>query len=236
MSKSCFYGLIDLVKLDVNDPRFFGFSEFLANETYGPLGDPRYVEYIGDIRDSGTHLLNLINEILDVARVEAGRLELREAEVDVAEIIERCLRSVDMSASKSGLTLTGDALDDLPFLFCDETRFRQILMNVLSNAVKFTEPGGSISVYANQLETGNLEIRIRDTGIGIAEEDMVDVFKVFGQADTSIHRRFEGAGLGLPLTKALVELHSGEFELESTPGVGTTAIIRFPEIRLVRRG
>jgi PAS domain S-box-containing protein len=213
-----------------------GFSEFLANETYGPLGDPRYVEYIGDIRDSGTHLLNLINEILDVAKVEAGKMELRENEVDLDEMVVRCIRSVEGRARKSGLSITGIVAPDLPFLRCDETKFRQILINVLNNAVKFTDRDGTIEVEGDLNDDGDLEIRIKDNGIGIAESDMEAVFKVFGQAESSLDRRFEGAGLGLPLTKALVELHAGDFRLESELGVGTTVFIVFPKDRLVERG
>jgi PAS domain S-box-containing protein len=210
-----------------------GFSEFLSNETFGPLGDPRYVEYVGDIKDSGTHLLNLINEILDVAKVEAGKMELRESEVDVDEMIVRSVRSVEGRALKSGLTIEGSAEPGLPFLRCDETKFRQILINVLGNAVKFTDKGGSIVVEGDLNDEGDMEIRVKDTGIGIAEEDMDSVFKVFGQAESSMDRRFEGAGLGLPLTKALVELHGGDFRLESKLGEGSTVYIIFPKDRLV---
>jgi PAS domain S-box-containing protein len=212
-----------------------GFSEFLANETFGPLGDPRYAEYIGDIRDSGTHLLNLINEILDVAKVEAGKMELRENEVDLDDMVLRGIRSVEGRAHKSGLTISGTVTPDLPFLRCDETKFRQILINVLNNAVKFTDKGGEIEVFGGLNEEGEMEIQVKDTGIGIAEEDMEDVFRVFGQAESSMDRRFEGAGLGLPLTKALVELHGGDFRLESELGVGTTVFISFPKDRLVNR-
>jgi PAS domain S-box-containing protein len=212
-----------------------GFSEFLANETFGPLGDPRYKEYIGDIRDSGTHLLNLINEILDVAKVEAGKMELRENEVDLDDMVLRGIRSVEGRAHKSGLTITGTVTPELPFLRCDETKFRQILINVLNNAVKFTDEGGTIEVFGGLNENDEMEIQVKDTGIGIAEEDMEDVFRVFGQAESSMDRRFEGAGLGLPLTKALVELHGGDFRLESELGVGTTVFISFPKDRLVSR-
>jgi PAS domain S-box-containing protein len=212
-----------------------GFSEFLANEAFGPLGDPRYLEYIGDIRDSGTHLLNLINEILDVSKVEAGKMELREGEVELDDMMVRCIRSVGGRARAAGLTISGTVDSEMPFLLCDETKLRQILINVLNNAVKFTDEGGTIEVGAEINDDGDLDIRISDTGIGIAESDMDAVFRVFGQAETTMDRRFEGAGLGLPLTKALVELHDGVFRLESELGVGTTVVITFPAVRLVDR-
>ncbi|MBT4019925.1 MAG: PAS domain S-box protein [Alphaproteobacteria bacterium] len=212
-----------------------GFSEFLANETFGPLGDARYKEYIGDIRDSGTHLLNLINEILDVAKVEAGKMELRENEVDLDDMVLRGIRSVEGRANKSGLIISGTVAPGLPFLRCDETKFRQILINVLNNAVKFTDAGGKIEVFAGLNDDGEMEIQVKDTGIGIAAEDMDAVFRVFGQAESAQDRRFEGAGLGLPLTKALVELHGGDFRLESELGVGTTVFITFPKDRLVNQ-
>jgi len=213
-----------------------GFSEFIANETFGPLGDERYLEYIGDIRDSGTHLLNLINDILDVSKVEAGKMDLRESDIDLDEMMERCIRSVGGRAREARLTITNNVVRGLPLVRCDETKMRQILINLLNNAVKFTDPGGNIEVGGEISDDGELRIYIKDDGIGIAAKDMEAVFNVFGQAEATSERRFEGAGLGLPLTRALVELHGGELYLESELGVGTTAFVRLPENRLVKLG
>ena len=213
-----------------------GFAEFIEREIYGSLGDERYKGYVSDIKASGVHLLDLINDILDVSRVEAGRLELRESVVDVEEAVRSSARFIRDRAHQSEISVDLSFEPGLPDLFCDETKFKQILVNLLGNAVKFTERGGSISVRAYVCpHLGGVDVAVSDTGIGIEEEDIEEILTVFGQVDSAVTRQYDGAGLGLPLTKALVELHGGRFRLDSKVGVGTKVTVCFPPERSVTR-
>ncbi len=210
-----------------------GFAEVIEKELLGPVGVPQYQEYAGDIRESGMHLLGLINDILDFSRMEAGMLELADQEVDVAELIASSVRMLKRRALDGKIKLVVRTGKTLPHLRGDERRIRQILLNLLSNASKFTPDGGSVSITADADEKRGMRIRVVDTGIGIAKKDIDKVLAPFGQVRNRTTRIIEGTGLGLPLTKTLVEKHGGELDLKSRPGQGTTITIRFPSDRLV---
>jgi PAS domain S-box-containing protein len=208
-----------------------GFAEIIQMEMLGPVGTERYLEYAADIGTSGHHLLNLINDLLDLSKIEAGKLELHEAWVDVPAAIETCLRLVKERALNHGVELTTELIGTLPPLWADERAMKQILLNLLSNAVKFTPQGGRVTVRAAIDEDNRLRLAVADTGIGIAEKDMPRVLEAFGQVDSTMNRKHAGTGLGLPLTKKLIEMHSGEFAIESAVGQGTTVSAHFPAAR-----
>jgi signal transduction histidine kinase len=210
-----------------------GFSEILKDECFGPVGSPVYKEYARHIHESGAHLLEIINDLLDLSRVEAGRTQLNESEVDVGEAVAACLRVIGERAEEGAIVISETVAADLPRLWCDARMLKQILINMLSNAVKFTPPGGSVTVSARTAAKGGLLLEIADTGIGIAEADIPKAMTPFQQIDNPMSRRFPGTGLGLPLTKSLVELHGGSFSLRSQPGVGTTVTIGFGPERVV---
>ena len=209
-----------------------GFSEVILKEMFGPLANERYTGYVKDIYDSGTHLYELINDILDISKAEAGKLELHESTVAMADVVARCLRLVAERTEHALVTITTDIAEDLPKLVADERKLKQILINLLSNAVKFTPEGGAIDIAATVDPDGWMRLSVKDTGIGIAPEDIETVMAPFGQVDSRLARRYEGTGLGLPLTKSLVELHGGTIAIESEVDVGTTVIIRLPAERL----
>jgi signal transduction histidine kinase len=206
-----------------------GFSEVMQTQIYGPLGDKRYAEYAGDIHRSGQHLLEIINDILDLAKVEAGRLELRPDRVDVAQLFTACERLMHNKAATAGVTLIVRHLDTVTEIVADEIRLRQILLNLLSNAVKFTPRGGYVTMLAERAADKTCEFKVIDTGIGMSEAEVAVAMEPFRQIDNTLARKYEGTGLGLPLTRALIELHGGKFELSSKPGIGTTATVRLPE-------
>jgi signal transduction histidine kinase len=206
-----------------------GFSEVMQAQIYGALGDKRYTEYAGDIHRSGQHLLEIINDILDLAKVEAGRLELRTDRLDVGQLFTACERLMHNKAATAGVTLIVRPVDTVPVIVADEIRLRQILLNLLSNAVKFTPRGGYVTLLADRADDGTCEFKVIDTGIGMSEEEVAVAMEPFRQIDNTLARKYEGTGLGLPLTRALIELHGGVFELSSKPGIGTTATVRLPE-------
>lgn len=208
-----------------------GFSEIIRDELLGPIGNPDYVEYVRDIHASGAHLLELINDILDVSKAEAGKIELHEDFVDVSEAIRSAVRLIAERAEVSGVHVNVDIPDTTPCLRADERHLQQMLLNLLSNAVKFTQLGGSIFVKPETMDDGALAICVKDTGIGIAPEDMAQALMPFGQVDSALNRHCEGTGLGLPLTKKLVELHGGRLEINSTQGKGTEVWLFFPPER-----
>ncbi len=209
-----------------------GFSEMIRNGVFGPVGDAKYAEYATDINASGQHLLALINDILDLSKIEAGKLELQEQIVDVAGVVDACLTVVRERADSAGLELERGLADGLPGLRADERKVKQMLLNLLSNAIKFTERGGKVRARAEVNREGGITISVSDTGIGIASEHVTRVMEPFAQADNAFNRQYQGTGLGLPLTKALVEMHGGVLELTSEPGVGTTASLLFPPERV----
>jgi signal transduction histidine kinase len=204
-----------------------GFSEILSDELFGPLGNPRYKEYVQSVHESGRHLLRLINDILDLSKADAGRLELLEEEIDLRETIDSAIRMIRGQAKAAVVELHEETSAKLPRIIADQRRVLQVLLNLLSNAVKFTPAGGQITVSTSYAETG-ISVAVADTGIGISAENIPQAFERFGQIDSQLNRKFEGTGLGLPLSKRLMELHGGTLELESDVGIGTTVTVTFP--------
>ncbi len=210
-----------------------GFSELMQREIFGPLGSPRYGEYVTDIHDSGVHLLEIINDILDLSKIEAGKVDLAEQNVDIAKAVQASVRLMRERADAAGLQMISEVSSSLPLVRADERMIRQILLNLLSNAIKFTPKGGTVTVDAGLMAGGEFEIAVKDTGIGIAAEDIPRVMEPFAQVENTLDRRFDGTGLGLPLVRSFVKLHDGAVDIESTPGKGTTVRVRLPKKRVV---
>ena len=208
-----------------------GFSEVIKMAMFGPLSE-KYRTYGKDIFDSGTHLLHLINEILDLSKLEAGQFQLYEENVDLAVTIPACVHLLEAQAAKANVRLLSAVADDVPLVRADERRMRQILINLLSNAVKFTPAGGTVRASA-RLEDGGVAIAVSDTGIGMTAEQIPKALEAFGQIDSKISRKHEGTGLGLPLAKRLAELHGGVLRIESRINLGTAVIIVLPRERTV---
>ncbi len=209
-----------------------GFSQTIKNEMFGPVGQPRYQEYAGDIESAGRHLLSLINDILDLSRIDSDKIELREQICEICEIIRNAVALCGERATTSGINLGVDVGGRLPPLFADELRLKQVLINLLANAIKFTPPRGSVEIVARRAGCGGILIRVADTGIGMSQDEIAVALKRFGQVDHGFNRKFEGTGLGLPLAIALVELHGGTLTIKSTPNVGTTVDVLFPQSRV----
>ena len=210
-----------------------GFSEIIQSETFGPVGSVKYRDYAGDIHESGQHLLELINDILDLSKIESGTDDLSEDEIEIPEIVRSALMLVGQRAEQREVKLELEIADRLPALRADRRKLKQVLVNLLSNAVKFTEAGGEVALRAWCRRDSGTVFQITDTGIGIAPEDIPKALSRFGQVDGDLNRQYEGTGLGLPLAKALVELHGGVLDLQSEVGVGTTVTVRFPAERIV---
>ena len=210
-----------------------GFSDIIRNESFGPIGEKRYLSYATDINDSGTHLLALINDILDVSKAEAGRIELAEGVVDIPALFETSLRLVRPRADEAGVSLVAEPADHLPRLRGDVLRLKQVLINLLSNAIKFTPSGGRVILSAGLSGSSEVYLRVADTGIGMATQDIPKALSPFGQLDSSLARKHHGTGLGLPLSKALVELHGGRLDLQSAIGLGTTVTVYLPAARVL---
>lgn len=211
-----------------------GFSDILKSGPFGDLEHPKYREYVDDINDSGKHLLNLINDILDVSRIERGMLELDERKLDIPLLIGSCQRLVRDRTYEAGLQLNAEIPKDLPAIFADELRTKQIVLNLLSNAIKFTPVGGSVNLQAGLEDDGRFCIAVTDTGIGISPEHIEIALSDFGQVDGTLSRKFEGSGLGLPLSKKLAEAQGGELFIQSELGVGTTVSVLFPKERIIQ--
>ena len=210
-----------------------GFSEALKGELFGPLGDPRYRDYAEDIHQSGNHLLELINDILDLSKVEAGELEIREELAEISEVVSSCRRLVMGRAGKAGVAVEADDATDLPVVRVDEIKLKQIMLNLMSNAVKFTEAGGTVKVTVARTGDGGIDLTVADSGIDIAPEHIETVLLPFRQVESALNRKYAGTGLGLPLVKALIEAHGGHLTLTSEVGVGTTAVVHLPHWRVV---
>jgi signal transduction histidine kinase/sensor domain CHASE-containing protein len=204
-----------------------GFSEVVERELFGPLGNERYVSYVRDIRNSGEHLLSLINDILDLSKIEAGRFQLRMEEVDCNEIAHSVARLIRPRTVEHGLTMKIDLPDRPVVLNADKRAVKQVLINLLSNAVKFTPENGTVTLASRPWHDG-VEFIVSDTGIGIDEKDMHVALAPFGQIDSQFTRKYEGTGLGLPIVKGIVELHGGTLDIKSEPTQGTSVIVRFP--------
>lgn len=212
-----------------------GFSSTLISETFGPIGNKKQKEYLGDIYTSGEHLLSLINDILDVSAIEAGKIELAENDLNLSQIFEDCLKLVKSRAHEGGIKIICIHDSETPQLFADERRTKQILINLLTNAIKFTPEGGEVSLKATVNFDGTLTISVKDTGIGMDADGIRMAMTQFGQVDSSLDRKYEGTGLGLPLTRMLAELHGGTLRIESEPGIGTTVSVDYPAERLLER-
>jgi two-component system cell cycle sensor histidine kinase PleC len=210
-----------------------GFSEVMKGELFGALSVPAYKEYAGDIHASGQHLLMLINEILDLSRVEAGRYELKEESVSLNAVVEECLRLLWMRIERRHLVITEAMESGLPRIWADERAVRQVTLNLLTNAIKFTPQGGSITIKVGWTRSGGQYLSIRDTGPGIPPDEIPIVLSSFGRGALAQKNAEEGTGLGLPIVKGLVELHGGEFRLNSTLRVGTEVIVIFPPERVM---
>ena len=212
-----------------------GFSELMCKELFGPINNRRYVEYSNDIQESAKHLLMVINEVLDFSRAEAGALTLNESEIDPEQVIHSARRIVEERAMAAGLTLETAVPEGLPNLRADEHMLKQMLINLLWNAIKFTPEGGRICILAERGAAGTLLIEIADTGIGMAPDEIPIALKPFRQVDSSLTRKYGGTGLGLPLVKSRIEFHGGSLAIASAPGVGTTVTLIFPASRVLAR-
>jgi two-component system cell cycle sensor histidine kinase PleC len=205
----------------------------MRSEILGPHTNPTYKEYANDIHQSGQHLLNLINEILDISRIEAGRYELREAPVNLGEVVEDCHRLMRLRAENKGLKIVESFEENLLQLWADERAIRQICLNLLSNAIKFTPTGGTVTLKVGRTGTGGQFLSVKDTGPGIPENEIPRVLRSFGQGSLAHQTAEGGTGLGLPITKGLTELHDGAFELKSKLRYGTEVTISFPRKRIM---
>ena len=211
-----------------------GFAELMEREFYGSLGDPRYQEYAGHISQSGLHLLDLVSDILDMSKIEVGRMELHKEKIDLREIIEAAQNMIAVRLERRHLSLRVEVAEDISYyLEADPRALKQVVINLLTNAVKFTEPGGRITLraYCEHHETGaDAVIVVSDTGIGMNPADLKVAMTPFGQVDSALNRPHEGTGLGLPLSQSLVDLHGGGMTIESERGHGTTVTVRLPAI------
>jgi PAS domain S-box-containing protein len=212
-----------------------GFSELIKSEMLGPVGSPRYKEYAADINSSGTHLLQLINDVLDISKIEAGKAKLHEETVDLTDAIEHCAALIQPQATTASLKVSIDVPPDLPCLRGDSRAVKQVLLNLLSNSVKFTPAGGDVRVSARLGGNGDLEMAVSDTGIGMTAADSAKVFEPFYQVQSHRSRSHEGTGLGLSLVKGLVEMHGGAVAIRSAPKQGTTITATFPAARVIPR-
>ncbi|MGE5146006.1 MAG: sensor histidine kinase [Candidatus Eiseniibacteriota bacterium] len=214
-----------------------GFSDMMRTQLLGPIGNARYLEYARDIHTSGSHLLQIINDILDLARIEAGEAAPQDmVDCDMAEIIDGTLRMLRPIADKQRVTIERAAGCDTPRLTAADRMVRQVLINVLSNAIKFTPSGGRIAIRDRMSGTGDYIVAITDSGVGMSATEIVVALTPFGQNDNQIGEETKGTGLGLPLAKAMMEMHGGALRIDSAPGRGTTVELRFPASCIVRDG
>jgi signal transduction histidine kinase len=208
-----------------------GFSQVMQNRLYGPLA-AKYADYARIIGESGTHLLKIINDILDITKAETNRLELDEEVVEISELVALSTSLIEEMAARGRVDYGVEVRGDVPAIYADAAKLRQVLINLLSNAIKFTPAGGRVRLTVAHEPDGHLAFRIEDTGRGIPRDKMALVLTPFGQVDGHLSREHGGVGLGLPLTKRLIELHGGTMEIASTPGSGTVVTARFPPSRL----
>ena len=211
-----------------------GFSEVMTNEVMGPINNDHYKEYLGDIHRSGSHLLKLINEILDLSRVEAGRYELNEEAINLAHAADESQQMMKLKAAQKNVTVVTQIQPDLPLLWADARAVRQVILNLLSNALKFTPSGGTIWLKVGWTAGGGQYISTKDTGPGIPEEEIPVVLSSFGQGSSAIKSAEQGTGLGLPIVQALVHMHEGSFDLKSKLHEGTEVIATFPKSRVMK--
>jgi signal transduction histidine kinase len=228
-------GFLATVSHELRTPlnAIIGFSEMMQHEVLGPIVNERYRGYVDDIHESGAHLLQIINDILDLSKAEAGKLELNEGVFDLRDTVRSVRQWISPRICGGGLSDAVDLPAELPLLFADECKTKQVLLNLVINAVKFTPSGGHIEIAGRfDPETGVI-VTVRDTGIGIAPGDLARVLEPFEQVDSSLSRTHQGTGLGLPLVKAIMELHGGSIAVKSEVAVGTQMSVIFPPSRAV---
>jgi signal transduction histidine kinase len=211
-----------------------GFTELMLQERFGPIGNKRYTGYVEDIHQSGLYALSLLNDLLDISKIEAGKFELNFTAVDVSEVVEDCAASLQPLAKRSRIVLRTSLAPDLPTVVADPRRLKQILLNLLTNAIKFTKEGGQV-IVSGTLVDGELRVRVRDNGVGMTRDEIAFAMQPFHQLDTA-PRKQTGTGLGLPVTKALVDANRARLVLSSEPGIGTSADVIFPAERLFTSG
>ena len=208
-----------------------GFSSVFKEQLFGKLGSEKYMEYANDINNAGVHLLDIINDILDLSKAESGKMVMVFEKFDMERAIAKCFSIMEKRAQEGGIALIKNIPENMPYIVADRVRFAQILLNILSNAIKFTSQGGSVSITVlPEMRHGIITdfiIKIKDTGIGIARENISRVFQSFDQVDSGLNRKYNGTGLGLPLTRNLVELHHGKIFIESDSGQGTEVTLHF---------
>ncbi|WP_366653986.1 PAS domain-containing sensor histidine kinase [Fodinicurvata sp. EGI_FJ10296] len=230
-AKSLFLGMIGHeLRTPLN--AIIGFSEVMSDELFGPIGRPEYKDYAADVLQSGRHLLSIINDILDVVKLEAGEMMVQADRFDPSETISAGIRLLSLQAENKQISLDQDIAEDFPVLFADEQKLRQMIINLLSNAVKFTNKGGRVTISGHRSPQGEAVVTVTDNGIGIDSANIESLLQPFKQADDRLSRSFEGTGLGLPLTRSLIELHGGRLEIDSALGVGTTVRLVFPADRV----
>ncbi len=205
-----------------------GFSASIKEQTFGPINNDKYREYLDDIHYSGQHLLELINDILDVSAIETGALKLYKEEISVSSVVDASIRLIMPHADNGHVTVTSSVGPEIPQIYVDKRRLKQVLLNLLSNAVKFTRKGGEVSVSSWLNGNGSLAIAVSDTGIGMDEKEAIKAMSMFGQVDSGLDRKHEGTGLGLPLTKGLMDMHNGTLEIKSKKNHGTLITVTFP--------
>jgi signal transduction histidine kinase len=209
-----------------------GFAELTLNQTIGPVGE-RYIEYAGNIAESGRHLLQLVNDVLDMSKILSGSMSLESERVRLADVCRRHASLHSAKAEEAGVNQVLNVDTELPPVLVDPIRFGQVLSNLISNAIKFTPRGGRVLISAEREADGRLAVLVADTGIGMSDEEIRLALEPFRQVDATRTRRFEGSGLGLPLSRSLVELHGGELSIRSAKGQGTTVAVRLPAERLL---
>jgi signal transduction histidine kinase len=212
-----------------------GFAEVIHNQFKGPVGNPQYIDFARSIHESGRHLVGIINDILDLSKVEAGKVQLEEEPTTIAALVDQVAVLMHHSISHAGLSLDIAIEPNLPEVLVDVRKFDQVLLNLISNAVKFTPAGGKIRIESRRTSDEGIAVRVSDTGVGIAADELSDVLKPFVQSRDAERRRIQGTGLGLPLADQLVKLHGGTMSLASTRGEGTTVTIHLPAMRVLQR-
>jgi len=210
-----------------------GFAEVMMAERFGPIGSERYREYLKDIHSAGTHVVALLNDLLDLSKVETGKLDLNFGNVRVNELTQQCVGIMQPQASRARIIIRTSLTPTLPQVVADERSVRQIMLNLLSNSIKFTGPGGQVIVSTAVSDNSEVVLRVRDTGVGMSEKDIAAALEPFRQAATSGSWGSGGTGLGLPLTKALAEANRAHFSIKSAPNAGTLVEIAFPANRVV---
>jgi signal transduction histidine kinase len=207
-----------------------GFAEVMMEERFGPIGNDRYKDYVRDIHASARHVMSLANDLLDLAKIEAGKLELEFAPVDANRVVRECVSLMQPQAAQERIIMRLSLFERLPSVMADERALRQILLNLLSNAVKFNEPGGQVIVSTALDDAGAAVIRVRDTGVGMNEGEIAAALEPFRQVGNAAQRA-GGAGLGLPLTKALAEANHADFSIKSRKQQGTLVEVAFPHVK-----